>query len=65
VTETTGLPVGEKGYDKDPGFWLEIIKDRKSEQDSSSCSDRYSEIGNSSKGHKGRTTGNRLSIWLV
>jgi hypothetical protein len=25
----------------------------------------YPEIGNSSKGHKGETAGNRLSIWFV
>jgi hypothetical protein len=62
VTETTGLLVGEKGYDKDSVLWLEIFKGRESKQDSSSYSDHYSEIGNSSKGQKGRTAGNRLSI---
>jgi hypothetical protein len=59
------LPVGEKGSDKDLELWLEISKDKESEQDSSSGSNLYTEAENSSKGHKGRIAGYRLSIWLM
>jgi hypothetical protein len=59
------MPVGEKGHDKDLVLCLEIGKGRGSEQDSSSCSDLYSEAENSFKGHKGRTAGNRLTIWFM
>jgi hypothetical protein len=56
------LLVGENGSDKDLVLWLEIIKNKGSEQNSSSGSDLYFETENSSKGHKGRIAGNRLSI---
>jgi hypothetical protein len=59
---TVGLPTGEKESDKDSILWLEIIKGRGSEQDSSLGSDLYSEAENSFKGHKGRIAGYRLSI---